>query len=203
MTARSPTVSTMAPFEVETGGPAFRRVKSAERTLALFEYFSLQQRALSIGELSRALDVPQPSVSMIVRNLCRLGYLEHDPSSRTYSPTIRIMLLGSWIHRRFSQEQEIERRLDDLRRESGETVFLAIRNGVFSQYVLVQLAEEPNRLEVQSGMLRPIVKTAAGRALLSLSSDAEVEMVARRWNAEAPTADLRVRPVRKQIAGDK
>lgn len=171
-----------------------RSVKSAERTLALFELFSLRQQPLTIGEIAEALNIPQPSASMLVHNVVRLGYLEQDRETRTYIPTVRIMLLGSWIHRRFARDLEFERQLDDLVRLVGETVTLTIRNGIYAQYVSAQLPDDPGRMEVQSGMLRPITCTAAGRVLLSLSSDAEIASVVRRCNAEVEDARLRVQP---------
>lgn len=170
-----------------------RSIKSAERTLALFELFSLHQRPMVVGEIARALNIPQPSVSMLVRNLTSLGYLEHDRVARTFAPTIRIVLLGSWIHRRFSEDRHLERRLDELQKRVSETVLMGIQNGVHSQYVLVQMPEKPD-LSVQSGLLRPITRTAVGRALLSLKDDMEVEALARRCNSEVADERLRVRP---------
>lgn len=183
----------VAPWNVGDSDRSARSVKSAERTLALFELFSLHQRPLTIGEIAKLLNIPQPSVSMLIRNLTKLGYIEHDRVTRTYVPTIRIMLLGSWIHRRFSQDQEIERHLDQILGRVGETVLLAIQNGVYSQYVSAQMPDAPNRMEIQSGLLRPVTCTAVGRVLLSLKSDAEVAALVRRCNAEVTEDRLRVR----------
>lgn len=161
-----------------------RTVKSAERTLALFELFSFHQRPLTVGEIASHLSIPQPSVSMLVSNLATLGYLEHDRRARTYVPTIRIMLLGSWIHRQFSKGSQFERRLAALRNRLGESVVVGIQNGIYCQYVLAHLAEVPDCLEVTSGMMRPITRTAIGRVLLSLKPDHEIDAIARRCNAE-------------------
>jgi DNA-binding IclR family transcriptional regulator len=172
----------------------FRSVKSAERTLAVFELFSLHQRPMGIGEIAKALSIPQPSVTMLVRNLTVLGYLEHDRESRNYSPTVRIMLLGSWIHRRFTGELDLERRIDALVRRLDETAMLGIQNRIYCQYVLVQAPADPNRLEVQSGMLRPLTTTAIGRVLLSLKPNSEIEAILLRCNAEVEEKRLRIRP---------
>jgi DNA-binding IclR family transcriptional regulator len=184
----------LAPWTPAEGTSTARTVKSAERTLALFELFALNQRPMGVGEISKALEIPQPSVSMLVRNLSTLGYLEHDRGARTYVPTLRIMLLGSWIHRRFSEENDLERRLEAMVRELDESVILGIQNGIYCQYVLAQLPQRPEQLEVQSGLLRPITRTAIGRVLLSLKPDAEVEAIVRRCNAEMTEERLRVRP---------
>jgi DNA-binding IclR family transcriptional regulator len=186
-------LSSIGPWTSVPLARRIRRIKSAERTLALFELFSLYQRPMVVGEIASALDVPQPSISMLVRNLTSLGYLEHDRAARTYVPTIRIMLLGTWIQRRFSEDGNLERRIDALMQSVGQTVVVAIQNGVYSQYVLVQMPRNPD-LAVQSGLLRPITCTAVGRALLSLKSDAEVDAIVRRCNAEVTEDRLRVQP---------
>ncbi|AEG49814.1 transcriptional regulator, IclR family [Sphingobium chlorophenolicum L-1] len=176
-----------------------RHVKSAERTLALFELFSLQQRPMTVAEITRALAIPQPSVSMLLRNLTTLGYLEHDPSQRTYIPSIRIMLLGSWVQRRFSEQGLMECRLDLLAQQLCKvlkmraTVLLGIQNGIYSQYVLVRMPQNPDLL-VQSGMLRPITCTSVGKVLLSQKTDTEIEAVVRHCNARVTEDRLRVRP---------
>ena len=37
------------------------------------------------------------SASMLLRSLVSLGYLHYDPCARTYQPTSRVGLLGSWV----------------------------------------------------------------------------------------------------------
>ena len=63
-----------------------RSIKSAERTLRLFELFSRRQQRLPVGEVARGLGIPQPSASMLLSNLAGLGYLEYDRFDRSYAP---------------------------------------------------------------------------------------------------------------------
>jgi DNA-binding IclR family transcriptional regulator len=182
----------LAPWDIGDTDRLMRSVKSAERTLALFELFALHQAPLTIGQIAQLLDIPQPSVSMLTRNLVKLGYIEHDRAARTYLPTIRIMLLGSWIHRRFDSQRDLQAKLDNLLEITGETVALGIQNGIYSQYVSAQLPSDPHRMEVQSGHLRPITCTAIGRSLLSIKPDMEIAMLVRRCNAEVLSDHLRV-----------
>ena len=169
-----------------------RRIKSAERTLALFEMFSREQRPFTVGRIATALDIPQPSVSMLLHNLEALGYLEYDETSRTYAPSIRVALLGSWIDRKFGLAGAVGQKLGELQRDTGLTAFIAIQNGSSAQYVLSQTAGSPDRLEVISGGHRSLTFSAVGRALLSLKPDAEVRSWVRRCNAEAEEARFRV-----------
>ncbi len=170
-----------------------RSIKSAERTLALLELFSKVQRSLTVGEVSRELAIPQPSASMLVRNLTQLGYLDHDRTLRTYSPSIRVALLGSWIDRRFGEAHSLEQRLDVLQRKVRMTAYIAIQNGPTAQYVMSQEARSPDGLNIASGQYRSLTCSAPGRVLMALKSDAEIAAWVRRCNAEATEDRFRVK----------
>jgi IclR family KDG regulon transcriptional repressor len=171
-----------------------RNIKSAERTIALFELFSAQQQPLTIGAISTLLNIPQPSVTMLVRNLMALGYIEHDRFARTYTPTIRIALLGSWIHQAYVQDRQLEWRLTNLFSAVQETTFIGIQNGVHAQYILFLKAETPNRFDVQARMTRPLAASAVGQALLSLKPDAEMRGLIHRANDEVSDPRFKVGP---------
>lgn len=166
-------------------------VKSANRSLQVFELFAAEQRPLSISEIANEMEVPQSSTSMLIKSLVDLGYLEHDPKARTYYPTFRIALLGTWMRRRHERTGRLPRLASKLAEETGETIVLALRNGIFAQYAYVQIGPDPLRLHVESGMQRPIACCASGWALLSFESDAEVDKIIRRTQAEAEHAHWR------------
>jgi DNA-binding IclR family transcriptional regulator len=46
-----------------------RAIKSAERTIALFELFSATEIPMTVSEIANALDIPQSSTTMLLRNL--------------------------------------------------------------------------------------------------------------------------------------
>ncbi|MDP3675310.1 MAG: IclR family transcriptional regulator [Novosphingobium sp.] len=171
-----------------------RRVKSAERTLALFELYSAKQRPLTVGEIAEFLSIPQPSVTMLVQNLVALGYLEQDRRTRTYTPTLRIALLGSWIHQSFVEERQLELLLNKLFDAVKETTFIGIQNGVHVQYILSIKSQSPNRFDVQALMARPLATSAVGKALLSLKPDTEARSLVHRINAEADDPRFKTSP---------
>ncbi len=166
-------------------------VKSANRSLQVFELFAAEQRPLSISEISTAMEMPQSSTSMLIKSLVDLGYLEHDAKMRTYYPTFRIALLGTWMRRRHERTGRLPRLASRLAEETGETIVLALRNGIFAQYAYVQIGPDPLRLHVESGMQRPLACCASGWALLSFESDPEVDKIIRRTQAEATLAHWR------------
>lgn len=160
-----------------------RSIKSAERTLRLFELFSRRQQQLTVSEVARGLAIPQPSASMLLTNLAAMGYLGYDRMARSYAPTIRVALLGGWIGPRFKGPWSLASRLDELHDHVGEDVYVGIQNGPAAQIVQVRGGEDD--LSIDSGQMYSLTRSAIGQALLSATPDAELVRLVRRCNAEA------------------
>ncbi|WP_312596809.1 helix-turn-helix domain-containing protein [Brevundimonas sp.] len=171
-----------------------RSVKSAERALAVFELFSRERRALTIGYISTKLGIPQPSVSMLIQNFVDLGYIDYNRANRTCIPTIRIALLGMWIDRQFKESGTLSAEIAALQVKVGETAFLGIQNGAAAQYIIRQAEQVGDALMVKSGQFRSLTYSAMGRALLARKTDAEVASWVHRSNAEAADPKFKILP---------
>ena len=167
-------------------------VKSAARVLQVFELFDTMQRPLKVGEIAAQLDYPQSSTSVLLRSLVGLGYLAAGPTARTFVPTPRIGLLGSWCVTDPMRSGSVHRLMDELSRATGQTIILAGRNGIYAQYFHVVQATRPLRLHVPAGSLRMLVWSTAGFVMLQDTPEAEVRALVRRTNAEARPAQARV-----------
>ncbi|WP_375788515.1 IclR family transcriptional regulator [Bradyrhizobium sp. Pha-3] len=182
-----------------------RSIKSAERTLAIFELFSVRQEMLTVGDVSKSLDIPQPSVSMLLKNLTNMGYLEYDAPQRRYAPTLRVMLLNSWLLDRYEGTAKFVPILKSLLLELQETVFIGMQNKSTAQYILVMTPKNRDSLLITSGMHRSLTCSAMGRILLSMTGEEELHRWIRRCNAEATDPRFRVReaPYLDLIAADR
>lgn len=168
-----------------------RPIKSAERTLRLFELFSRRQGRLTVSDVARGLAIPQSSASMLLTNLAGMGYLEYN-RDRSYAPTVRVALLGSWLGPRFKGPASLAFWLDELHRDVGEDLYVGIQNGSSAQIVFTRRADDG--LSVDSDQMHSLTKSAIGQAILASNSDREVIRLVRRCNAEAETR-LRVNEV--------
>lgn len=160
-------------------------VKSAGRVLQILEYFDDVQGAANVVEIARALGFPQSSTSILLRSLVSLGYLHYDPSGRTYQPTSRVGLLGSWVEPTLFRGGALVQMMRDLNEATSDTVVLAARNGLQSQYIHVVQATTALRVHLTIGMTRPIATSATGLLFLSVLSELEVAKIVRRINAYA------------------
>lgn len=171
-------ITARAPVENKT-------VKSAGRVLEILEYFDDLQLPSTVMDIASALQYPQSSTSALLRSLVSMGYLDYDPYARTYVTSTRVALLGSWRDTQFFAEGAIIAMMKELNASTGDTVVLAVRNGLFVQYIHVIQAISPARLHMTLGTVRPIAASGAGYALLCTLSDAEVTRIIMRINAEA------------------
>jgi DNA-binding IclR family transcriptional regulator len=160
-------------------------VKSAARVLEVFEYFDRIRRAATVMEVARALGYPQSSTSVLLRSLVELGYLEQDSGRRTYLPTPRVTLLGSWIEPLLSPGGEITRLMDELGEQTGETIILGVPAGEAVRYIHVVQATAAMRLHVGNGTVRPMAISGMGRLFMSRMDEARVRQIVHRYNAEA------------------
>lgn len=162
-------------------------VKSAGRVLQILEYFDEIQRPANVVEIAEMLKLPQSSTSALLRSLVAMGYLYFDRMSRLYIPGCRVALLGNWVNSPLFMGGSALRCMEELQRKTGDAVMLAIRNGIWSQYIHVLQATSMARLQVTRGALRPLAASGTGYALLSTLPDLEVKKVLHRINAEART----------------
>jgi len=160
-------------------------IKSAERTLAVFEYFQTYRRAATVGEIAVALGMPQSSASMLLKCLLSLGYLEFAATTRKFRPTYRVAVLGSWLHSSLFDRGPLTDIAEAIGRETRETVSLGLQNGPHMQYVHIVTSSEAVQLTIQVGTLRPMTCAAMGRMLLAPKPDSEIRAIVRRNNAEA------------------
>ncbi|OUS05160.1 hypothetical protein A9Q96_13790 [Rhodobacterales bacterium 52_120_T64] len=161
-------------------------VKSAERALRILEFFDGVQRSACVSEISKSLNYPQSSTSVLLRSLVYMGYLQQDSSRRSYFPTRRVGLLGNWVDPNLVQQGSLLEFVHDLSAKSGQTVVMATANGINVQYIYVCYGPDGDGPEgsVKVGDMLSIAHTAVGRALLSTYSEDRISALLRRINAE-------------------
>jgi DNA-binding IclR family transcriptional regulator len=159
-------------------------VKSAGRVLQILEYFDEVQRPANVVEIAEMLKLPQSSTSALLRSLVAMGYLYFDRMARTYIPGCRVALLGNWVNHPLFMGGSALQCMEDLQQKTGDAVVLALRNGIWAQYIHVVQATSMARLQVTRGALRPLAASGTGYALLATLPDTEVKKIVHRINAE-------------------
>jgi len=141
-------------------------VKSAGRTLDLFETFAKAQAPLSLSELARELKAPPSSCFNLVRALEARGYLYAIGSKRLY-PTRRLIDVASAIATGEPWRMRLEPVLTRLRDETRETIILGKRQGDHVIYLDVLEGPQTIRYSARAGDLKPLHSSAIGKAMLA------------------------------------
>lgn len=162
---------------------ASANVKSAARVLSIFEYFEKNRVPRTLSEISQDLNYPVSSTLALLRSIHGMGYLNYDHQNKAYSPSIRFAMLGRWIHDRVFDGGKIVEMMEHLATLTQETVALGIQNGLQSQHVHIIDSSQPLSYRPAAGTLRPLLRSAVGRAILSNVPIATVAKVVERINA--------------------
>jgi len=157
-------------------------VKSALRAFEILELFDDLQCPLTAADIRARLGYPQSSLSMLLKTLAARGYLDFDPRTRQFQPSLRTALLGSFVEQaQFGADVPLL--MGELARRTGGTVMLAALNANFAQFVHL-VVNPAHKAPLYPGCLRPMFRSAVGRMLLSTWDDQRIELLGRRANAE-------------------
>lgn len=170
-----------------------RTIKSAHRVLEILEYFDREHRTATVMDLSRSLGYPQSSTSELLRYLTRLGYLHYNRFRRTYSPTARVALLGSWVEPTLFRGGTVLQALDRVAECVGETVILSTASNYVVQHLHVVEGREDHAVVEQAGNSQSLLHSPQGRLILASYQSAHIRSALHRLNAEEENSDRRVR----------
>lgn len=168
-------------------------VKSAERTLQIFEAFAQACEPLALSELARRIAIPVSACHGLVRTLESHGYLYESGPRRAYYPTLRWLEKARTIAAHDPLTQRLAPLLEGLASATGETVVLGTRIEDRVLYLSVIESRHSIRYSAQAGDLKPLHSSSAGKALLGAMSPAERHAVLGRLKLVRVTASTLTR----------
>jgi len=142
-------------------------VKSAGRTLDLFELFAREQQPLSLSELAAALDAPLSSCFNLVRALKARGFLFGVGPRKGIYPTRKMHEVASAIAAGEPWLKRMLPRLERLRDLTNETAILGKEQGGRVIYLAVLEGRQNIRYTARPGDLKPLHSSSIGKALLA------------------------------------
>ena len=154
-------------------------VKSGVRVLEIFEFFERLQRPARSIEVGLALNMPKSSANELLKTLVETGYVTFNFEDKTYFPSFRLIKFGFWLSTAYFGTDQIKNLMDELSRMTGENIAVSVQNGNLLQYVAIQRGPGYLPEFYREGTKAAIVGSAAGGALLTTKSDAEVVRIAR------------------------
>jgi len=163
-------------------GPAASRsaVKSADRVLDLLELLASTGRAMTHAEIARRTGIPKSSLTPLLRNLVRRGYIEPLAHSQQFQ-------LGEGTHalaRRGAHNRELLRAsgpwLQHLMQATGESAGLSVLRDDVAERIASSQSPTAVLYSVHVGVMQPLYASSAGKVLLAWMPSDEREAYLRR-----------------------
>ena len=180
-------------------------VPALERGLRMLQAFSADRPVQSLGRLARELGVPRATAFRLADTLAHLGFLVRDEETGEYRVGAAALRLG-WTYLSGLDLPEIAHpTLAGLRRRTGASVHMAVRDGRDVVYVGRLPANAALASNIRVGSRLPAHASSMGRAMLSgLGAGALAELYEgagrlERFTDETPGS---LAELRRLLAGD-
>ena len=157
---------------------AYGSMDAIQRALGIIQRLAAAPKGRSLTDLAEDMRVNKPTVFRTLASLENAGYVEQDPVSQYYRLTLKIASVAFALLDSMGLEEVCQPYLDDLARETGELVQLAV---VQSQdMIFAAKAEGTQRVKVVPELGRRVTLHASAAAktwLASLPEDEAIRIV--------------------------
>ncbi len=178
--------------------PQSHLVKSARRVLEILEYFDDKSPSATVGDISKELNYPQSSTSILLRCLRDLGFLYYNRTERQYRPTSRAALLGCWAEGGAYRGGRMVSLVDSVAAKLGETVVLTSACIDYAvHHIHVVRGSSESAIDVRAGQSEPVLHSVYGELFLSSYPDKQISLALHRMNAEERDPSRRVNTATK------
>ena len=134
--------------------------------LTVLECLSAAHKSMGVSDLSRQLGLTKSNTFRLLQTLRALGYVRHE-ADKTYSATLKTWQVGRSAVENLNLRPVAAPWLDYLSAETGETIYLAVRNGLEVIYIDKRESLKAIRSWNPIGGSAPIYCVGTGKALLA------------------------------------
>jgi DNA-binding IclR family transcriptional regulator len=156
-----------------TSKDAVASVKTAGRTLDVFEAFAATGEPMSLTELAEQIKAPLSSCHALIKTLQSRGYVYVLDQRRRFYPSKRMYNISADIARRDPLLERLVPLMMALRDETGETVILGKRQG--NEVIYLEVIEGTHLIRYREvpGSKKPLHCSAIGKAILGAMDERE------------------------------
>jgi DNA-binding IclR family transcriptional regulator len=149
-------------------------VKSADRTLDVFELLASEPSGLTVSEISERLGLARSSTHGLVRTLHSRGYLMEN-GGRRFHLGARLIQLGLNVVDRLELRTAARAPLERLVADTRDTALLVVPDGLDLLYVDKVISDARDvRTDPRVSVRRPLHCSSLGKALLAAVDDETV-----------------------------
>src|SRR5512134_3669950 len=119
-------------------------LKSLRKAICVLECFSFQGPRLSLTDIARKVGLPLSTTHRILTTLRTVGIVEQEGDRELYRLGLKLLELGSMVLTNLEVHREAMPYIEELVRETGETVHLGVFDG--AQVVSIEKMDSPHGL---------------------------------------------------------
>lgn len=150
-------------------------IQSVDRALSIISLFSLSRPTWGIADISKALNLSQPTVHALVQTLTKRGFLSQIPDTRKYSLGLQMYEYGVIAGIKLKINQIGSGPAVGLVKSTNMTVRIAIMDN-FQVVVTLNISPQPQSLQLlQIGPRTPAYSSAMGKAILCHFSEDQLD----------------------------
>ncbi len=158
---------------MNNAGNAYPIVQSVQNGLKILRLFSLEKSVWGITEIANALQLHKTTVSRLVSDLVKEGYLEK--TGVKYRLGLSLLCLSGVITSHLEIHREAKAPLTELVERLEETAHISILESPDITYLHKVECRHPVRLQSRVGKKNPASCTSSGKVLLAFQSDKIVQ----------------------------
>lgn len=149
-------------------------INSVLRAAQILQSFSLEKPAFTHAEFSKNLGLNKTAVTRLLFSLEKAGFLEKDPESGKYGPTITLYQTGSVYINLTGIPQAARPHLSELAIQCNESTHLSILREFEVVYIDKVECRRPIQMMSYVGRRMPAYCTGTGKVLLAYLSEEDL-----------------------------
>jgi IclR family transcriptional regulator, acetate operon repressor len=157
----------------EAGRPTYP-IASVDNALKLLLLFG-HRPTVRLSEASAYLDVAHSTAHRLLAMLAYHGFVRQDPTTKAYAPGRALVEVGLAVVHRMDIRTTARPVMQNLKDKTGETVHLAVLEGVDVRYLDCVESDKALRVTSRTGTLLPAHCTSVGKALLAACTPQEFD----------------------------
>lgn len=147
------------------------------KAVGLLDLVAEMKRPVRFNEILAQTDMPKATAYRLLQTLTGEGLLEYNAENQVYSPGLRLVRLAHSAWSQASLARIAQPIIDELSRQTGETVHLAQLDHGQVLYLDKRKASQPIPMFAEAGKVGPAYCTGIGKAILAFLPETSVAAV--------------------------